>query len=136
MSERSLFERLRRPELERERRGADRASEVQASVLAHLRAMLNSRQGNAPAAPDYGVPDLTDLARGYPDSAASLERALQRSIAALEPRLASVEVRLAPPEDGSLTLAFEISARLVVGEGRAAVAFVTRVGPDGRVDVS
>lgn len=134
MAERTLIERLREPHRFGERRAADRAGESKASVLGHLRRMLNTRQNNAPAVPDYGVPDLVDMVRNFPESTGQMEQAIRTSIQRYEPRLSAVQVRYVPREDEGLTLSFEISARL--GQDGRGVSFVTRITPDGPVEVS
>jgi type VI secretion system protein len=103
------------------------------SVLEHLRVLLNTRQGEAPTVPDYGVPDITDLVHTLPGGTAGLQRALRDTILAYEPRLKNVNVRHIP-SDEPLVLRFEITARLV--QGNRLVKVRTRVRPGGKVDVS
>ena len=46
----------------------------------HLRRMLNSRQGHALVALDYGMPDLSEALRTYPSSISMVEQAVRASI--------------------------------------------------------
>lgn len=135
MSDRSLLERLRHPERESARRAGDNPRERADSVLRHLQQMLNTRRGNVPAALDYGVPDLTEIVGNFPEAVGDMEHAIRRSIERYEPRLRDVRVSFTPSEDEALTLAFEISARLVMGGGATSVSFITRVNPEGKFEV-
>lgn len=118
-----------------QRRGEDSLQETADSILRHLQRMLNTRQGNAPTVPDYGVPDLTELARGFPESTVSLEQSLRGCIEKYEPRLRDVTVRFKESPDDLLSLSFEVTGRLVVRGDEAGVWFLTRIDPDGRIDV-
>ncbi len=129
----SLLERLRKPGAGTAR-GAD-AGATKAAVLRHLRRLLNTRQGMALSAPDYGVPDFMDALRHLPESAGEMERAIKASIEKFEPRLHDVEVEYAPEERDVLTLGFVVRARLVTTNEEIGVSFITRVNPDGPVDV-
>src|SRR5262245_16466048 len=102
------------------------------SILDHLRVLLNSRRGEAPTVPDYGVPDITDLVHTLPSVIAGLTRALRDTILAYEPRLKNVNVRNVE-SDEPLVLRFEITARLV--EGNRVLKLQTRVRAGGKIDV-
>lgn len=135
MSDRSLLERLRRPDAAAQRRGEDSLQEMADSILRHLQRMLNTRRGNAPTVPDYGVPDLTELARGFPDSALDLQRSLRACIEKYEPRLKDVVVQYKESPDDLLSVSFEVTGRLQSSSDEAGVWFLTRVDSDGRIDV-
>lgn len=102
------------------------------AIRAHLQALLNCTQGDCLAAPDYGLPDLTDLLRDVPDSLPSLRQVLRQSVQRYEPRLVHVQVRFLPPAvgDDPTRLRFEIIARLR-DDPAMLVRMTTRVG-DGR----
>jgi type VI secretion system protein len=135
LSERSLLERLRRPDVAAQRRGEDSLQDMADSILRHLQRMLNTRQGNAPTVPDYGVPDLTELARGFPASSSTLEESIRACVEKYEPRLREVTVRYKESPDDVLSLSFEVTGRLVVHGEEAGVWFLTKIDPEGRVDV-
>jgi type VI secretion system protein len=111
---------------------ASRVHDESASVLEHLRVLLNARRGEAPTVPDYGVPDITDLIHTLPAGIQGLTRALRDTILTYEPRLKNVNVKNIPSEE-PLVLRFEITARLV--EGNQLVKVQTRVRPGGKVEV-
>ena len=98
--------------------------------------MLNTRQGMASTVPDYGIPDLMDVVRQLPESASDIERAIQASIERYEPRLVDVSVEYSPEEGDVLTLGFVVRARLVTTGDEIGVSFVTRINPDGPVDIA
>src|SRR5262245_52333266 len=103
------------------------------SILEHLRVLLNTRRGEAPTVPDYGVPDITDLVHTLPTGVAGLTRALRDTILTYEPRLKNVNVRHLESED-PLVLRFEITARVV--EDNRVLKVQTRVRAGGKIDVS
>jgi type VI secretion system protein len=102
--------------------------------LGNLRAILNTRVGDSPAADEFGIVDLCDLVHNFPDAAQVMQRSIRNAIAKYEPRLRSVRVRLAPSED-PLTLVFEVSARLARDRRRGLVRVRTEVSPSGQVRV-
>ena len=134
MHEERLLERLRSVEREPLLRGGDNRRRCLDSVLAHLQRILNTRQGNVPIAPDYGVPDLIDFLQSYPDSVREIEQSITNAIDRFEPRLSRTTVTHLPDEGDTLTLRFRIVAALDTDAGRQ-VLFETVVGTDGRLRV-
>jgi type VI secretion system protein len=104
------------------------------SILGNLRALLNTREGDAPAARDYGIVDLSDLVHNFPDASQYMQRSIRDTIAKYEPRLSNVRVRSVPSED-PLKLVFEVSARLARDRRRGLVRVRTEVLPSGRVKI-
>ena len=102
-------------------------------VLEHLRVLLNTRQGEAPCAPSFGVLDLSDVVHAFPAAYADLAQAIRATILEYEPRLKNVTVRHIPDE--GLVLRFEIGAQLAGPRGNRGVRFATTVRPGGRYDV-
>jgi type VI secretion system protein len=114
--------------------GAGPADEI-GSILEHLRALLNTRQGDSPCAPRYGVLDFSDVVHALPGAVPALLQAMRATIAEYEPRLKAVSVRHLPV-DGELVLRFEVSAQLArPGSGARTLRFATTVLPGGHVDV-
>lgn len=105
------------------------------SILAHLQALLNTRQGDSPSAPGYGVLDFADLLHGFPASVQQLSKCIRATILEYEPRLKNVSVRQLP-EENPLILRFEITAQLAQAKGTRTLRLATTVRPGGRVDVS
>ena len=109
----------------------DPAGDIE-SIVEHLRALLNTRRGDAVTVPDYGLEDLADLADAFPDATNIWKKSIQETVEKYEPRLTKVRVRHLPSED-TLTIAFEISARLT--SDQKSVCVQTKVDPKGRFDV-
>lgn len=107
--------------------------EVQ-SILGNLRALLNTREGDSPAAPDFGVVDLCDLVHNFPNATQYVQRSIRDTIMRYEPRLKNVRVRGVPSDD-PLKLVFEVSARLASDRRRGLVRVRTEVSASGRVVV-
>jgi type VI secretion system protein len=97
--------------------------------------MLNTRQGNAPVAPEYGIPDLVDLVHSFPDSIRLMEQAIRTTIERHEPRLANVRVRQSGSEEDIFSLHFEITGVLVESGKKNSVWFETTVDSSGEVKV-
>jgi type VI secretion system protein len=102
-------------------------------VVQHLRALLNTRRGEAPSAPSLGVVDFSDLAGVYPGGPQQIAASMRATLLEHEPRLKAVSVRPLP-FDGDLVLRFDIVAQLATKGGRT-LRLSTTVRPGGRVDV-
>ena len=111
-----------------------RTSDEVQSIIGNLRAILNTRLGDSPAAADFGVIDLSDLYHDFPNATQYLQRSIRDTIQKYEPRLTSVRVRPAP-SDNPLTLVFDISARLANDRRRGLVRVRTQVNHGGRVEI-
>ncbi len=115
-------------------RDASAVDDVQ-SILAHLRVLLNTRQGDSPCLPGYGIMDFTDIVYSVPASVPQLVKNIRATILDYEPRLRNVTVRHLPDED-PLSLRFEISAVVAQSRSNQALRLSTTVHPGGRIDVS
>ena len=133
--ERSLLERLRRPEADSGRTIHENTARLAESVLANLRRLLNSRTGIAPGALDYGIPDLSDFVYNMPESQTRIRAAIKAAVEKYEPRLRRVTVKHVIDGNDPLILRFDVTAELVTSEDRASVRFETRFDPTGRVSV-
>ncbi len=63
------------------------------SIVEHLRALLNTRQGESPSVPDFGVVDFTDLVHNFPEAIQMLQRCIRTTVLQYEPRLKNVVVQ-------------------------------------------
>lgn len=133
--ERGLLERLRNPEPESSRSTRENPRLMTEAVIAHLRQMLNSRQGIAPACMDYGMPDLCDLVYTFPQAASDLRKAIKAGLEKYEPRLRRVVVSQVESAEEPLTLRFEIRGELATDEGRTPIWIQTRIDEFGSMDV-
>ncbi len=102
MAGRGLLDRLAAPS-----QGRDSVE----SIVAHLRALLNSRPGISSTVPDYGVVDFNDIVHTLPDGVRKIRQSIRQAIQTHEPRLTNISVRHVPSDDPTL-MRFEIVARL------------------------
>lgn len=134
--ERSILERLADPRPDAERTTRQDDTKLVSSVLQHLGKMLNTRRGNAPIAPDYGIPDLADMVHSFPESIRIMEQAIRTTIEKYEPRLANIRVKHMGMEDEIFALHFEVTAQLSSpGSNKKSVWFETKVANNGEVTV-
>ena len=136
MSEFRLLERVARWESGTERHGAAGASLLIDSVIAHLRCILNTRQGSVPLDPDFGVPDFTNLAGGLSaGSVRDIEVAIRQVILRYEPRLRAPLVTLRADPADPMSLRFDVDGRLDVDGQEIPLQLSTIVGSNGKVSV-
>ena len=135
MFERTLLERVLHAEDEVGivRMGLDQQA-LKQSVLAHLQNMFNVRQGSVMTLPDYGLPDLNDVTNRHRDTFNEIRKSIRYSINQYEPRLKRIKVSHHPDEENPLTMRFEISAQLLLGEESKPITFETRYDGSGRVE--
>jgi type VI secretion system protein len=105
------------------------------SISGHLRALLNTRRGDAAIAPDFGILDFNDVVHEFPGGIQQLAKSIRATVLQYEPRLKNVAVRHVPDES-PLTLRFEITGQLAEGRTSRTLRFATTVKPGGRVDVA
>ena len=130
MKMRGVLHRVQTGEYGKETTGSDVES-----IVEHLRFLLNTRIGEAPTVPDYGIEDLSDLTRMFPEAAETWERSIKATIEKYEPRLTAIRVRhIIRPED-PLIVHFEITARLAE-DRRRPLKFATQTDSSGHFDIS
>lgn len=133
--ERTLLERLARPDVARDRTAREDPAETIRSVLANLQRILNSRLGHAPAQPDLGMPAPSEILQTGPEAAGWIADTLKSCIEKYEPRLADVRVTPVEGEEPGLSLHFQVNARLATARDPLPVRFDTLVDPAGRIRV-
>ncbi len=121
-------------EIDPDRRDVADPVQVVNSILAHLRLILNTQQGNAQIAPDFGVPDYTSMigTTGL-DAVRDIEASMTEVILKYEPRLESVKIEFIPDKDTPLALLFKLQATLSLEDREMPVVFETVLDPDGRI---
>jgi type VI secretion system protein len=105
------------------------------SIVAHLRAVLNTRRGDSATVPDFGVLDFADVVHDFPAGVQRLARSIRATVAQYEPRLRNVNVRHVVDED-ALTLHFEITGQLADARSTRTLRLATTVRAGGRVEVT
>jgi len=121
-------------EIDPDRRDVADPVQVVNSILGHLRMILNTRQGNAQIAPDFGVPDFTSMvgATGL-DAVRDIEASMTEVIMKYEPRLEGIKIEFVPEEDMPLSLQFKLQAKISLEDREMPVVFETVLDPDGRI---
>ena len=106
-----------------------------ASIAEHLRALLNTRKGEAVAAPAFGIMDFNDIIHVLPAAIPRMQQSIRTAIQEFEPRLKNVVVTHVPDEQDPTALRFDIVAQLNVKDARGMVRFHTELQPGGRMDL-
>jgi type VI secretion system protein len=104
------------------------------SIVAHVRALLNTRLGEAPCSPTLGIADFADIVHTFPGGIQQLSASMRATILENEPRLRAVTIRHLPGED-PLVVRFEISAQ-PAARGARPLKLSTTIRPGGRIDVA
>lgn len=108
-----LMERLNRHPGERSQRRVRDEQRVKESVIAHIRQLLNTRRGNVPIDPEFGMPDIPHRrADAGAQGQEVVDTAVRDLLAAYEPRITDVEVASRGFSGGQLGLDIEIKASL------------------------
>lgn len=137
MHELRLLERVAGLERDAGRSSQTQAQVLAASILEHLRRILNTRQGSAPIDAHFGVPDFTNLAGSLvAGETAQIIEEIGAMIARYEPRLMQPRLALAEHGQDVLSLSFILEGRIRVDERDIALRVVTRVSSDGRVTLA
>jgi type VI secretion system protein len=133
MNELTLLERLNRLDKSAGRPETLSPQEaLERSLARHLSALLNTRRGSVPIAPDYGIGDVTDLGRSFTEeSIHEFTSELERMILRYEPRLSKVRVSYAPRKDVPLAAFFDIEATIVTNYGEQVLRFETMLDATG-----
>jgi type VI secretion system protein len=136
MADERLLERIMHLESQPASRGEQNLSRQVDSVIGHLQRLFNTRQGNAPIALDFGIPDITNTTgEGITELTGRIEQELQRAIQKYEPRLRDVRVHLLSEHDDILTIRFKLEAVLTAGL-HTPVVLETIVNAGGKVNVT
>ncbi len=119
--------------------GASAAEDVEllmGSVQRHLIRLLNSRHDLAQAAPDYGLPALSDLVMGGPGYVDRVRKAILVAVQKYEPRLRRIRVERANDDEDSQRLTFRVEGVLIGRSGEHRVFYETSIAGSGQFDVS
>ena len=145
-----LFERLSEedPHSPREEARPHRAHDeeaLRASVRRELSLLLNTRRhtnlfreagGEEATVLDYGVPDFSSLSASSSEDQRLLAETIKGAVAAFEPRLQGVSVRVERLRQEDRALLLRVEARLVIGTVAEPVSFPLLLrGKLGRTEV-
>jgi type VI secretion system protein len=104
-----------------------------AAIAEHLRALLNTRQGNSGLDSAYGLPDFTDLMHMFPRGIAAMCDGIARAVERFEPRLQNVEVEASTRDVDNLIMHFVIRAE--IARSGASIRFDSSMNQSGHVDL-
>ncbi len=106
------------------------------AVRNHLFLLLNTRQGAVAHLSDYGLPDLAEIYKGYPDSLHILGSLIEQLIENYEKRLQNVRVVLKSSSDMYFEASYIISGVIENERGEQTdVTFETTIGQNGKVEI-
>lgn len=111
------------------------AEALMESIQRNLARLLNSRHGMSEAAPDYGLPALTDMMAGSAEYLREVQEAIRVAIEKYEPRLRRVRVTHQDDLGDARTLVFRVDAVMVGRSGEHRVWYETAFAPGGRFQV-
>lgn len=106
------------------------------SIISHLSKLLNTRQGSVSIAPDFGVPDITNLpGENILETKQKVEAVIQGVVQKYEPRLKNVKMFMQQEETAEFSLKFRLEANLTEKED-VPVIFETVVSTEGKISIS
>lgn len=133
----SLLERLRRAaDPVGSERATWRAEDLESAIVDHLANLLSTRQGGSLTAPDYGVPELSELSSNFTDALAMAQRALKATLTTYEPRLKNVQVRGTKFDLTEMKFEFEVTGTIQHVDGRrTAIRITLGVDPSSKLRI-
>lgn len=112
-------------------------SSVYEAIKDHLVVLLNTRRGSIHHLPDFGLPDLADIYKGYPESLHYLGAEIRRTIEKYEPRLIHLKVELVSSSSDYFEANYAITGYLRESDGKtASVTFRTMISQGGKTQIS
>lgn len=137
MSATRLLERIREMERNPDWRGDVDPVSLQESILNHLKVMLNTRQGSAIIAGNFGVPDFSELTSSFsPSEIPRIERSLCEVISRYERRLTNIAVHFRMDAKDPSNMSFVLEGELVGTRDPHAVRFETVLSSSGQITVN
>ena len=109
---------------------------VYEAIRDHLVVLLNTRRGAIPHLEDFGLPDLSDIYKGYPESLHYLGAEIKRTIEKFEPRLVHVKVELMSSSSDYFEANYAITGYCIDPDGKTEqVKFQTMITQGGRTQI-
>jgi len=106
------------------------------AIKDHLVVMLNTRRGAIPHLEDFGLPDLADIYKGYPESLHFLGAEIKRTIEKYEPRLIHTKIELLSSSSKQFEANYAITGYLKDADGKtSAVTFRTMISQGGKAQI-
>jgi len=112
-------------------------SNLYEAIKDHLVVLLNTRRGSISHLADFGLPDLADIYKGYPESLHYLGAEIKRTIERYEPRIVKLRVELLSSSSDYFEANFSITGQISENDGRlTAVTFRTMISQGGKTSIS
>lgn len=112
-------------------------SNLYEAIRDHLVLLLNTRRGAIPHLEDYGLPDLSDIYKGYPESLHYLGAEIKRTIERFEPRLIHTKIELMSSASKYFEANYSITGYLKDENGKKiGVTFRTMISQGGRAQIN
>lgn len=106
------------------------------SIRDHLVLLLNTRRGAIAHLPDYGLPDMSEIYKGYPDSLYLLGAEIKRTIDRFEQRLLKVRIELISSASDRFEANYAVTGFIRdSNEKLINVTFKTMISQGGKADV-
>ncbi|MDY0361140.1 MAG: type VI secretion system baseplate subunit TssE [Desulforegulaceae bacterium] len=134
MSGITLLEKLDEYEKNPQKRGAWDSLKIKESVLNSLSKILNSRQGGSLSAPDFGMPDFTNIP-GFIDleTYTDFEQSIKKVIEKYEPRIKNLNVEYIKAEKRFFLLKFKLEGNIVLPDFVIPLSIQTVIEPEGKI---
>jgi type VI secretion system protein len=134
-----LLERLSALEDPRQFAARSPDRQLRDSVVVHLGKLLNTRAGSVPVDPNYGMPDMSNIAGSFAlGTTESLSEAIIRQVLRYEKRLQNPRITVEEETREVITLRFELVGDIAsVQEGGALQPFamIIRINSSGQIFV-
>ncbi|HCP78697.1 MAG: type VI secretion system baseplate subunit TssE [Pusillimonas sp.] len=110
------------------------------SIVGHLRKLLNTRAGSVPIDPNYGLPDMSNIAGSFAlGTTESLSESIIRQVVRYEKRLLNPKIAVEEEKRDVITLRFELSGQVASAQDGDDVlqpfAMIIRINSSGQVFV-
>jgi type VI secretion system protein len=117
--------------------GEDDPQALVHSVMLHIGAILNTRQGSCLLDEKFGMPDFTSSGVSFTQhDIPNIEQEIAHFIDTYEPRLTNISVHFQPDESAPMQMCFSLQGELCLGENRnIPVQMMTQVNPLGKVSI-
>ena len=111
-------------------------SSLYEAIKDHLVLLLNTRRGAISHLPDYGLPDLSDIYKGYPESLHYLGAEIKRTIERFEPRLVQLKIELLSSSSRYFEANYAITGYVLNADGKKeSVTFRTMISQGGKTQI-
>lgn len=118
-------------------RSADR--QLRDSIVVYLTKLLNTRAGSVPVDPNYGMPDMSNIAGSFAlGTTESLSEAIIRQVVRYEKRLQNPRISVEEETREVITLRFELIGDVAAaqeGDALQPFAMTIRINSSGQIFV-